>query len=201
MPTVTSIKPQKNKPRVSIFLDGQFRFGIDLENLVKLGLKVDQDISEEDIEKIIKVAEVGKAFPKLVKFASLRPRSEKEIVDWFKRQKLGDTAQEKLKNKLQKIMPINDYEFAKWWVEQRIAFKPRSKKALTVELLQKGVERNTIKSVLEEIDLNEHEMIKNLAEKKLRSLSRYDEETRNKKLIAYLQRKGFGWDVIKGIVK
>ncbi|MCL4387349.1 hypothetical protein M1307_03060, partial [Patescibacteria group bacterium] len=58
MPIITSIKPQRNGKRVNIYLDEEFGFGLDLGNFMKLGLKVEQKISEEDIEKIIKKAEL-----------------------------------------------------------------------------------------------------------------------------------------------
>jgi len=40
MPVITSIKAQKNQKRVNIYLDGKFSFGLDLENFMKLQLKV-----------------------------------------------------------------------------------------------------------------------------------------------------------------
>lgn len=200
MPVITAIKPQKNKPRASVFLDGKFRFGIDLENLVKFGLRVEQELTEKDIENIVKVAEIGKTFPKLLKFATIRPRSMKEIYNWFWRREIGEDAQKKLLTKLQRVIKTDDEEFAKWWVTQRLSFNPRSKKALAVELMQKGVNKNIIKNILEEVEVDELKMVKELAEKKLRSLCRYDEETRNKKLIAFLQRKGFSWGVISKVI-
>jgi hypothetical protein len=39
MVTVTLIKQQKNKNRVNVYLDGEFGFGIDLDNLVLAGIK------------------------------------------------------------------------------------------------------------------------------------------------------------------
>ena len=42
MPIITAIKPQKNKKRVNIHLERKFGFGIELENFVKFGLKVEQ---------------------------------------------------------------------------------------------------------------------------------------------------------------
>jgi regulatory protein len=79
MPQVSDIKPQKNKKRVNIYLDGKFAFGIDLDNLVKLDLKVEQELSDEEVADIIKKAEFQKTLDKLLRFATLRPRSEKEI--------------------------------------------------------------------------------------------------------------------------
>ena len=103
MPTITSIKPQKQKSRVNIYLDGKFGFGIDLENFVKFGLKVEQELSEERIIEITKKAEFQKVFDRLLLFASLRPRSEKEINDWLKRKKVDESFTNTLSEKLRKL--------------------------------------------------------------------------------------------------
>ena len=81
MPIITSIKPQKNNKRVNIYLDNEFGFGLDLENFVKFHLKVDQELTDEQITKIVKDAEFQKILDKLLRFAMLRPRSKKEIND------------------------------------------------------------------------------------------------------------------------
>ena len=73
MPIITSIKPQKNGKRVNIYLDEEFGFGLDLENFVKLGLKVEQKLSEDEVEEIVKKAEFQKVYDKILRFASLRP--------------------------------------------------------------------------------------------------------------------------------
>jgi len=54
VPVITVISLQKSKNRVNIYLDGKFGFGIDLDNFVKLNLKVEQDLSEEEIETYLK---------------------------------------------------------------------------------------------------------------------------------------------------
>lgn len=85
MPTITSIKPQRSKKRANIYLDGKFGFGIDLENLAKLKLRMGTELTETKIEEIIKKANFQKTLDKLLKYATLRPRSEKEIGDWYRR--------------------------------------------------------------------------------------------------------------------
>ena len=45
MPIITAIKSQKKKERVNVYLDDKFGFGIDLENFIKLGLKVEQELT------------------------------------------------------------------------------------------------------------------------------------------------------------
>ena len=53
MSIITAIKSQKNNKRVNVYLDNAFGFGIDLENFVKAGLKVDQELSDKEIEEIV----------------------------------------------------------------------------------------------------------------------------------------------------
>lgn len=43
---------------------------------------------------------------------------------------------------------LDDLKFARWWVDQRVRFRPRGNIALKQELLQKGIDREIIESVL-----------------------------------------------------
>ena len=128
MPSITAIKPQKSKNRINIYLDGKFGFGLDLENFVKFGLKVEQELSEERIIEITKKAEFQKVFDRILFFASLRPRSEKEVNNWLKRKKVDESFNNTLLEKLTKLELLDDEKFAVWWVEQRLQFKSKSKR-------------------------------------------------------------------------
>lgn len=91
MPTVTLLKPQKNGKRVNVYLDGAFGFGIDLDNLVINHIKIGTVLTDEEVQKIIRKAEFQKTLDKLLKFATLRPRSEKEIDEYLKRKKIHES--------------------------------------------------------------------------------------------------------------
>lgn len=166
MPIITSVKPQKKKERVNIYLDDKFGFGIDLENFIKLGLKVDQELTEEEIAEIVKKAEFQKTLDKLLRFATLRPRSEKEIRNYFRRKKVHESLHEELFNRLKRLELIDDKKFAVWWVEQRLAFKQIAVRALRLELSQKGIKKEIINEVLEETPINEEKMAKELLAKR-----------------------------------
>ena len=64
MPVITGIKQQKNKNRVNVYLDDEFGFGIDLDNFVLLHLKVDQELTDAEVEEIVKKAEFQKTWDK-----------------------------------------------------------------------------------------------------------------------------------------
>lgn len=200
MPQITAIKPQKNKKRVNVYLDGKFGFGLDYDNFNKLGLKVEQLLDEEEIKKIIEEGEFKKTADKLIKYATLRPRSEKEIRDWLRRKKVHASLHEKLFNKLKQLDLLDDVAFAKWWVEQRVEFRPRGIKALYSELMKKGVDKEDIENALSDVDIDEQKMAKELFDKNSYKWERYKGMEKKKKVSDYLARRGFKWDVIKTVI-
>jgi len=200
MPRVTAIKAQKKGERANVYLDGRFGFGIDWENLVKLGLKIEQELSEEEVEKIVGKAERQKAYNKLLRFAMLRPRSKKEIGDWLKRKKVSEEWHEYLWGKLGKLELVDDRKFAAWWVEQRNAFRPRSKRVLQQELRVKGISREIISEVLAEAEVDEARIARDLIKKNKYRWERFDEKKREQKMREYLMRKGFGWEAVREVV-
>lgn len=197
MPIITAIKPQKNKKRVNIYLDGKYSFGLDIENLFKFKLKVEQELSNKEVSKIVKKAEFNKTYEKLLKFSTLRPRSKKEIERWLKKHKIHETLHDNLFNRLKKLKLINEEQFAKWWVDQRMEFKPRGKYALRSELLTKGVDRKIIDNVLNQVDLNETKIAKELLIKKKYRWDKLAKLEKRKKMSQFLARKGISWESIK----
>lgn len=182
-------------------MDGEFSFGIDLDNLVKLNLKVWQEYSESELNEIIKKAEFQQTLDRLLKFATLRPRSEKEIKDWLRRKKVHGSLHNGLFSKLRRLKLLDDEKFTKWWVEQRNHFRPRPKRILNYELRAKGVDRNIIENVLAEFEIDEESIAKELLEKRKYKWTKLEEPIARKKMSQFLVRKGFGWDVIKSVVE
>lgn len=200
MPTVTSIKPQKNGRRVNIYLDDKFGFGIDLENFVKLGLKVEQELKEEEIEGIVKKAEFQKTLDKLLRFATLRPRSEKEVRDWFKKKKVHESLHNELSDRLNRLELLDDRKFALWWIEQRQNFRPKSKRVLNDELRIKGIKKEIIDEVLSETKVDEAKIARELLDKKIYRWKNLPKPEAKQKMSQFLAGKGFGWDIIEKIV-
>lgn len=200
MPIITEIKPQKNKKRVNIYLDEKFGFGLDLETLVKYGLKSGQELSEEEIEKIVKKAEFQKVYDKILRFATLRPRSEKEFRDWLKKHKVHDSLHRELFNRLKRLEFLDDIKFAKWWVEQRVESRPKSKRIMIYELRSKGINKNIIEDVLADVDIDETKIAKELLEKKKYKWEKLPKLEARKKISEFLVRRGFSWEIINKIL-
>jgi regulatory protein len=199
MPVITGIKQQKNKNRVNVYLDDQFGFGIDLDNFVLLHLKVDQELSAQEVEDIVKKSEFQKDLNKVLRFASVRPRSEKEIRDYFKRKDFNDSNHQSLLDKLKHFELLDDTKFAKWWVEQRQNFKPKPKRILVQELRIKGIGKEIIDEVLGEEVVDEEKIARELLEKKMYKWKNFEPRLARQKMSQYLVGEGFSWEIISKV--
>ena len=200
MPQITAIKPQeKRKNRFNVYLDGQFALAISSELLVKEGLKVGQELSSQKTEELVTKDRLGRAQEQIYRFLSYRPRSEKEIRDYLGKKELREEEKEKIVKKFKEEKLINDLEFARWFLEQRQTFRPKGSYALGQELRQKGIGEKIIDQVLpskeEELKLAKKALVK--AEKKYAS---FWGREKKEKLMAYLRRRGFSWEVVKKAV-
>ena len=159
------------------------------------------DHAEEEIRDIVKKAEFQKTYDKLLKFATLRPRSGKEINDWLRRKRVHESLYKDLFNRLRKLELADDQKFAKWWVEQRNAFSPRAKRFLNYELRNKGIKREVIEEVLNNIKLDEEKIAIELLKKKAYRWKALPKRESRQKISQFLARKGFNWETIKEIIK
>ncbi len=200
---VTDIQPQKLKcNRVNIYIDGKFAFSLDLEQVVKHGVKINQELTALQTEQLLKAKEFKLWYDRILKFLSFRPRSRKEITDYLNRKKAGETMIRLITDKLGRLQLINDTEFAQWLIKQRNTFRPRGKQLLKRELLQKGISREIIDEVLSSDEIKpEIETAGEILQKKLPLWQKLPLQKQREKTISYLGRRGFGWDVINTIIK
>src|SRR3712207_6451025 len=99
-----------------------------------------------------------KYFLAAVKFLSYRPRSEKEVRDKMVEKNASSEIIEEVVRLLKEQRFLNDEDFAKWWVEQRTKFHPKSKRVLSLELRRKGISPTLAEEVVqgdEEVPVND----------------------------------------------
>lgn len=202
MAIITAIKPQKKEGRFNIFLAGQFAFSLPAEALAKAGLHEDQELSAEKVAALIKESDFAKAFDRVLKFLSYRPRSEREIKNYLTRKKIGQQTQELVLAKLKKLDFINDEAFAQWWIAQRRTFRLKGRRLIRQELLNKGVAKELADQLLtaSEEEANEGDLAEKIALKKLAKLKDLPEPEVKKKLFVALAGRGFSFEIIRETV-
>ena len=85
-----------------------------------------------------------------LKYLQYRPRSMKEVRDHLKRKNVTEDQIDLIINRLIEQKFLNDEEFAKMWIRNRTTLRPTGKHLLKLELIQKGIVKDTIDNVLKE---------------------------------------------------
>ena len=200
MSIVTDIKPQKRKgDRANIYLDNKFAFSLNLALIHEAGLRVGQNLSQPEIEELARQDRSCAAFDASLHYLRYRPRSETEVRARLRRRKFDEEAIDSAIHRLEEQGHIDDVAFAQFWRENRESFSPRGKRLLKVELRGKGVHPETIDEVVD--GLNDEVNAYRAGVKKARALVALDYRTFRDKLAAFLQRRGFGYDVIGATVE
>ncbi len=193
MKKITAITAQKKTPnRVNIHLDGEFAFG--LARITAAWLKIGDQLSDEKIAKLLAEDTREWAYQQAMLFLSYRARSEKEIRQNLKKHEISEDIIEATIERLRGANLVNDNEFAQAWVENRSTFRPRSRRALAMELRQKGLDDETAHSAVSGV--NEEMLAYEAAQKRLGRLKGLEWNDFRKKLSEFLARRGFPYSVI-----
>lgn len=213
MPKITQITPQKRKGIFNIYIDGQFAFGLDAENLVKEKLSEGLNLTDEGVERLQELSLYSKLLNTSLNFLSFRPRSKKEIeqnldkkiykILGSKDKSLSSKMKIQVVYKLESLKLVNDQDFARWWLEQRTKGGKGSRGPILIkrELYAKGVNRETIETVLKDSGRQvPSEALVALLTKKDRGLVKEPAQKRKQKLLELLLRRGFDFEVARASV-
>lgn len=199
MPVITKItQQQRRSDRYSIYIDDAYRLSLSVDAFRQAGLRTGDELSEAEITQLKTVSELGKALDHAFRYLTLRLRSHSEVATYLQRKHYPEEVINQALEKLEQQGAIDDHRFANAWVEDRLMFNPRSRRALQAELRQKGIAPDVVDQVLAAVDgdAEADTLVTLITEKRL--LARYDDE---RKLIQYLNGKGFGYGTIKAALK
>jgi regulatory protein len=129
------------------------------------------------------------------RYLSYRPRSEAEIRQYLHRRRFVDEVTEKAIAQLKEQNLSDDFAFAKFWTENRLSFRPKSKRLLKKELRDKKVSTEIIEQVTEDID--DEEIAYKLGSSRMSTLAHLDYPDFYRRLSSYLTYRGFNYEVVK----
>ncbi len=192
MAKITALKvQQKNRERASVYLDGRFAFG--LPAIVAARLAVGQTLTEAEIEALQDEGGIETAYSRTLDYLGYRPRSRAEVVAYLKKRGMDEDEIEIIVERLERAGLLDDATFAEYWVENRERFKPRGARALRYELRRKGLADADIERALESLDASDSAY--RSASRKAEQLRHLDQQTFSRKLVDFLVRRGFDYEV------
>jgi regulatory protein len=159
---------------------------------------VGRELSSEDVGEFQESAGKAKVYALALRYLSVRLRSVREMRDYLGRKGIEAADMDDAIDRLTLAGLLNDRQFAASWIANRQTLRPRSQRMLMQELMKKGLARDDIVEALADIE-PEGELValEELIEKK-RRLPQYRE---SEKLMGYLARQGYGYDLIKRAIE
>lgn len=194
---VTALVPQAKRPhRFNLYIDNHFAMGLSAE--VAATVRVGQELTSADLERLDRAEQYEAAREQALRYLTLRPRSEQELRRHLARKGFDDALIEAVLVRLRQVKLVDDRDFARFWVENREEWRPRSARALRYELRQKGVPEEEIQRALSQLD--EPTSAYRAARAKALRWKELEPRAFREKLSAFLARRGFEHDVIRETV-
>lgn len=204
MPTVTRISEQKRTPnRRSVYLDGGFAFGCNLNVVARFFLREGLVISSEQIEQIQRGELRQECLDAAFRSIQTRLHSRAELKRKLMKKQWGESVVEGVLEDLKRLGYIDDAKFATAKATSAANLKHHGPRRALGELLRAGVKSDVAKislaAVYEKSDSTA--VATALAERQVNRLKRLDPAVARRRLIGMLQRRGFDYDTIKPVVE
>jgi regulatory protein len=130
------------------------------------------------------------------------PRTRKELADALAKKGVPDDAADEVLGRFTDVGIIDDALFATMWVSSRHRGRGLAGRALSQELRRKGVDDETVKAAVGQLDPDEEaQTARTLVRRKLPSTRGLTTEARVRRLAGMLARKGYGAGLAFRIVK
>lgn len=193
--------------KIHLSLDGEYIATVNADYWFSCGIKSGSEVSPEQLEELLAESARRKMMNKALDLLSMRDYSRRELSDklvtkaWEKKEQkdmdLGSLKQQAsdICDRLEELGLLNEERFARSYVDELIRRKHLSKSGLKTALIQKGVQRDIIETVLEEVEVDPVEQVRELLATKFKNRDLSDEKQKTRTVNALL-RLGYRYNEI-----
>ena len=203
MPTITKITTQiKRKDRYNIFLDAEYAFSVDEDILVKYKLKKGLELNAKHIIDLLEAESLQQSYVLAIGYLSYRQRSQVEIERHLYKKEIDPAHIEVVINRLDKEKLIDDLQFAKSFVRERIRQKKKGPQMIKKELFEKGVSKNNADEAVKLMTFNDqYEAALEFAQKRADRPKKESVKKREQQIKSALMQRGYDSDVISEVMQ
>lgn len=195
---VTGIEEQ-TKTKFKVYLDGTFAFVLYKGELKRFGIKQGENLAQENYEKIQNEVLLKRAKKRAMHLLEDMDRTESALREKLKAGQYPENAISGAIEYVRSFGYLDDARYAENFVMSRKDTK--SKREIKALLSQKGVSDDLICLAFEQCysEDSEEEAIRRILRKKKVDPERMEEQE-YQKILGYLARKGFRYEVIRHVV-
>lgn len=192
---ITAINETRAK-RFSLFIDEKFIASIDALTLGEYGLCVGDELTEEKLEEILRLAQNRKTKLRAVNLLSYRPFSKAEL----KRKLMTSASEEDADNavaRMEELQMVDDLAYAKLIVREFGYRKQYGVHRVVRELARRGIEKDIMREALDELPDQVETINRFLIRCRIELKGDYiDRERLTKKLLS----RGFDYDDVRPVM-
>ena len=198
MPKITDMQIQKNnKTRANVYIDGEFSMALEMLTVMKLGLKIGQEVSESKLAEAVFDSEKSVAFEKAMGYLGRGMKTVKQMRDYLTKKAYAPEVVDYVIVRLKEYRYLDDNAYAKTYVEHNSATK--GERRLKQELVSKGI---AVSLAEEHSEIDFEQALSDatrLAEKYMKNKPQ-DVKTLQK-LQRYLLSRGYSFDIVNNILR
>lgn len=198
---ITDVAPLDKKRR-KVYIDGQYAFPLYLSELRKYNIEAGAALEENVYDDICSLL-MRRVRERILYLIADYDRSEQNIRQKISMAGYRGSFVDDAIDSLKEYGYIDDLRFARYYAESMRDTKGRSAFAISRSLYEKGISRDVIDTVMGELDIDEDaQILKALSSKGYNeeNIRQIDDKERQK-LISFLMRKGFSYDLISIYVR
>ena len=185
--------------KIHLSLDGEYIATVNADYWFTCGIKSGSEVTPQQLEELLAESARRKMMNKALDLLSMRDYSRRELSDklvtkaWEKKEQkdmdLGSLKQQAsdICDRLEELGLLNEERFARSYVDELLRRKHLSKSGLKTALIQKGVQRDIIETVLEEVEVDPVEQVRELRATKFKHRHLSDEKQKTRTVNALLR--------------
>lgn len=179
----------KNKKKIEIYINDEYRFFLYYSDIKKLELLEGQEISEDKVTKIINDIVIKRGKTRVYHLLSRRDYTYNQLVKKLVGGGYQISHVQNILNYFVENNLINDERYANNYIE--IMKDKKSKKEIEYLLIKKGIDKRLVRETLNESDQEELKVAINLIKSKYTTSANDIDYNMKRKIYSYLARKGF----------
>lgn len=205
MAKIISIEPHpKVKRRVMVLREGEEAVTVGRKTAREAGWQVDTDVSEAQLQAFLREVEGPSALDRALYYLGAKARSRREVELFLQSRAYEQPAIDYALEKLQDYGYVDDEALSRELVRRGAEAGRLGRRALSVKLRQRGLDKEQAQAALEEAYSSEEEA-GNAQELAASLWYKYRNEEnplkRRQKVSQALARKGYGWDSIQSALR
>lgn len=201
---ITMIEVQKNnKDRFNLYIDGEFKMGIDSATYVQFNLRKGDTLTKERLAEIEHYDSYRRAINSALVYLSYKKRTEKEIRDYLKKGEI----QEETINRVIKYCQDNRYidhrDYCISLMNTMILTTDKGPDIYRQKLFEKGIEKPMIDEYYEQYtaQMDEERMVKLIDKQMTKQLKKNSHKMAEQKTMQTLLQKGYNLNIVLPYMK